>query len=83
MDHFLRKVIKMNEDDKPLIFRLSNDGAMLHKDMVDMAVKMAQVGIERAASEMDGVVTMKFEPNEIVFEYRPNPPSPKQPLPGL
>ena len=73
----------MNEGDKPLIFRLANDGDTLHRGMVDMALKMAQVGLERAASEMDGVVTMKFEPNEIVFEYRPNPPAPKQPLPGI
>ena len=73
MDTLMRRAIQMTNGDKPLSFKLSNEGTPLDRGLIEMALKMAHVGLERAGRDMGGSITMKFEPEEISFEYVPEP----------
>lgn len=65
----------MNKNDQPLKFTISRDEEPLCGDLIKRAVEMAHAGLLRAARDMDGSVTMTFEPQKIAFEYVPRPQS--------
>lgn len=79
MDEFMKEAIANagTSRDRPLRFTISNDDDVpLVSGLIQMALRMAEVGLARAALDMAGTVTMRFEPRAITFVYMPEARAP-------